>query len=116
VKAWQNAKPADSPETARIKKALDAPFDLVIEPQAFGDAMHTIATHYKIHIRLDREALGNAGIDASSEVQTAKSSKPLRKVLTLLSDQLQKPVAFQIRDGELLVTPRPRGKKAATTN
>ena len=114
VKAWQTAKPADSPETARLKKVLAARFDLAIEPQGFQDAMFTIAKHYKIRIRIDQRTLSNAGIDVSSEVKADKSKKPLREVLQLLSDQLQKPVSFEIHDGELLVTPaREKDKPAA---
>jgi hypothetical protein len=115
VKAWQAAKPADSPETARIKKVLGARFDLVIEPQGFQEAMFAIATHYKIRIRIDQKTLANSGIDVSSEVKADKSNKPLREVLRSLSDQLQKPVSFQIRDGELLVTPA-RGKEKPAAN
>jgi hypothetical protein len=115
VKAWQAAKPADSSETAHIKKVLDARFDLAIAPQAFQDAMFAIATHYKIRIRIDQKTLANAGIDVASEVQADKSNKPLRKVLRLLSDQLHKPVSFEIHDGELLVTPA-RGKEKPAAN
>jgi len=113
VKAWQTAKPADSPETMRIKQALDAPVDFAIEPQAFQDAMHTIATHYRIRIRLDRKGLAAAGIDTAVEVQMGKSGKPLRRVLAALASQFPKPVEFQVRDGELVVTPKPRVKDPA---
>jgi hypothetical protein len=75
--------------------------------------MYAIATHYRIRVRLDEKALAQAGIDITTGVQVAKSGKPLRQVLTLVFQQLPKPVAFRIRNGELLVTPGPQGKELA---
>ncbi len=103
-----DAKVDAPPDKQRVERALDAHVDFAIQPQSFQDAMDLIAARYEIRVQLDQKAFEQAGIDTATEIRVAATNLPLRQVLTLLLQQFQKPVGFEIRGGALVVAPKPQ--------
>jgi dihydropteroate synthase len=89
---------------AKIAAALNAPVDFMIEPQALKDAMEFIAAHYQIPILFDQKALDDANVDVTTEVKCNVLGIRMRDMLNLMLDTLATPIAYEIRNGVLMIS------------
>jgi hypothetical protein len=95
---------AHSPIEARIEEALRQQVDFTIDRQVLEDSIKFVSARYQIPILFDRKSLGDANVDLSSEVMLDVPGIPLRDVLSLLLNQLSSPLAYEIRNGVLMIS------------
>jgi beta-lactamase regulating signal transducer with metallopeptidase domain len=89
------APKTESPKARAIRQALEQPVDFTIEPQSLKDALEFVAARYQIKIAID------PAVASKTEVKGAFPGIKLRSLLSILSEQLLKPVEFKIEDDAL---------------
>ncbi len=89
---------------AKIEAALDAPADLTFQNTPLGEAIARLKDRYKIEIRLDKNALREAGIAPDGKVNGALKGPSLRSALRFLLGG--RGLAYTIEDETLLITTR----------
>jgi hypothetical protein len=100
----------DSPDTLRIHEALDQTVDFQIDMQPLKDALEFIAQRYQIKVTFDAQAVHDKLIDPRIDVKLPVTGIKLRSCLNLLLEQSRKPLAYEIRNGALVIVPAARAK------
>jgi hypothetical protein len=105
-----NVEKLDSPATLRIYDALARTTDFTIEPQPLKDALDFIAMRYSIKVTIDPQAVRQGLINPDVEVKVITPKIPVRYLLKDLLEQSPRPLAFEVRNGVLTVTPAAHSK------
>jgi beta-lactamase regulating signal transducer with metallopeptidase domain len=89
------APTTESPKARTIRAALEMQVDFNIEPQSLKDALEFIAARYQIKIVID------PSVASQTEIKGGFPGIKLRSLLSILLEQLPKPVGFKIEDDAL---------------
>jgi hypothetical protein len=100
----------DSPETLKIQEALNQTVDFQIDQEPLKDALEFIAARYQIKVAIDVQAVRDKLIDPSIDVKLGVTGIKLKSMLHLLLEQSRKPLAYEIRNGSLVIVPAARPK------
>jgi hypothetical protein len=95
IKPAPVAPKAESPKARAIRQALEQPVDFNIQPQSLKDALDFVAARYQIKVVIDR------AVAAKTEVKGSFPGIKLRSLLSILLENLPKPVGFTIEDDVL---------------
>jgi hypothetical protein len=94
----------------KIYKALETKSDFTFDPQPLRSALDRIQEHFNIRVAIDKKRFSEAAIDPEMEVAGRIPGIRLRDLLDRIMGQCPKPVRYQVRDGVLVIEPRPRSK------
>jgi beta-lactamase regulating signal transducer with metallopeptidase domain len=97
IKPAPVAPKTESPAARRIREALEQAVDFNIESQDLKDALDFVAARYQIKVVIDRAVV------AKTEVKGAFPGIKLRSLLSILLEELPKPVGFKIEDDVLKI-------------
>jgi hypothetical protein len=95
IKPAPVAPKAESPKARAIREALEQQVDFNIAPQSLKDALDFVAARYQIKVVIDRS------VASKIEVKGAFPGIKLRSLLSILLEDLPKPVGFKIEDDVL---------------
>jgi len=103
-------KKIDSPESLKIYEILGQVVDFQIDQEPLSDALEFIAQRYQIKVTFDAQAVHDKLIDPTIDVKLPVSGIKLRSCLNLVLEQSRKPLAYEIRNGALIIVPAARAK------
>ncbi len=106
----------DSPNEQKIAKALDQPTVLEFPDNTLKDVVDFIQEYHNIQIRLDEQALSDAGLDSETRINLVISGITLRSALKLMLENVNgTELTYIIEDEVMKITTREKADENYTT-
>jgi hypothetical protein len=95
----------DAPESLELHQRLEEPSEFALPRVPLKDGLRLFAGRFVLTARLDDEAVKKGLIDPNCEVELKATRARLKDFVRRILDQSPKPLAYELREGALVVMP-----------
>jgi hypothetical protein len=96
---------AHTPESLELHQRLEEPSEFALPRVPLKDGLRLFAGRFVLTARLDDEAVKKGLIDPNCEVELKATRARLKDFVRRILDQSPKPLAYELREGALVVMP-----------